>query len=946
MNYRQLLLLYIVLLPFNVKAQRRGIGVFVRDGTTKEYVKDTVVTFMNPDSTVILKAKPVRVIKNAGIYRHEAWLPPLDRFIMKVEKVGYETIYRDVLFRKGEQTQVIDDVVLNRSSIHLKEVTVVGSKILLVNRGDTLVYNATAFQLSNGSMLDDLLKQLPGVELHSSGRITVNGLFVESMLINGRGFFMGDPKIAMENLPAYYVDKVKVYHRTSVRKQTMIGDSVKADHEDPYVMDVQLKRDYAEGWLGNAEAGYGSDNRYLAKLFGMHYTTHTGLFVFGNVNNLNNGQTADKDGNWSGQITSEGLLKTRNVGAAFTGESKDQLMEYGISAKLILTNTDNENISTTDDYYGAATIFRRSRLRSNSKQARQDWSGNLDYRRIGRFSFFIRPSFSYTKSDDNKLSRIASLTEDPYDEYCGAIIDSLYALPGSSRLESMLVNRRESFSMGEERFLQPSINTGTMFKLAGKWTEIDLTGHYENRKNDNNDSEHLNYGNNQTLNDHHENRYTNLSDMNYDYKFNLTYNTYDKKTTHGPLSIKVIYSYHQHFDSGERQLFRLDKYDRYKYGESFVLPSTVDSLQTAIDARNSYHTTTMRRGQRFHADLKWGKWQVWLPIILTSDRLTDYREGKQRKIRNSELSFSPFVSYYNKGVMLTYTYESSLPYIGYLLDVRDDSDPQTVILGNGYLGSTEYHRLSLIYRPRQIKNQKVFNYSVNAELTQNATSMRRSYDLQTGVTTIQPENVNGNRSMWGSISYGRPVDKGKCLRINTTTDFRYHHSVDYSAIGTQSTATKSTVHNLTVAETLKGEYRLHDWYVSATTHASWRRSTSPSDIFLQISAWDYNYVFSLSRTQLRNFDIKTDLMMWSRRGYTDRSMNDNSLIWNASVGYVFGHLKQWILKVEGVDILHQRSSIRLTMNAQGRTEAWYKTIPSYWMLRLQYQFKKPPRKRT
>ena len=945
MIYRLLLLLYIVLLPFNVKAQRRGIGVYVRDGATKEYVKDTVVTFMKTDSTVLLKARPVQVFRNANVYRHVAQLPPLDSFIMKVEKMGYETIYRDVLFKKGEQTQIIDDVVLNRSSIQLKEVTVVGSKILMVNRGDTLVYNASAFQLSNGSMLDDLVRQLPGVELRPGGRITVNGLFVESLLINGRDFFRGDPKIALENLPAYYVDKVKVYHRTSFRKQAMVGDSVKADHKDSYVIDVQLKRDYAEGWLGNIEAGYGTDDRYLTKLFGMRYTRHSGLFVYGNVNNLNNGETADKDGSWSGMITSEGMVKTQNVGAAFTGESKDMLMEYGISAKLTSTNTNNEIISATNDYYGAANVFRRSRLLSNGKQARLDWSGNIDYR-SNRFLFYGRPSFSYTESDDDKLSRIASLTGNPYDEYLGATIDSLYALPGSSRLESMLLNKRESRSMGKEHLLRPSINTGTTFKLARKWMEIDFTGNYENRKNEKQDMEHLDFGINKTQDDHHENRYTNLSGMNYDYKLKLTYNIIDRKTTYSSLSLKILYAYYQQLESGERQLFRLDKYDRYKYGETFILPSTVDSLQATIDARNSFNTTTMRREHRFHIDIRMGKWQVWIPFILTSDRLTDYRESRQRRIKNSEPSFSPFVSYYNKGVMLTYTYDSSLPYIGYLLDVRDDSDPQTVILGNGNLGSTGHHRLSLSYRPRQIKNQKVFNYTVNAELTKNAIAMSRSYDLKTGVTTFRPENINGNWSTWGSISYGRPVGKGKRLRITSTTDYRYHHSVDFSSIGTQPTTMKNTVHNLTVGETLKGEYRLHDMYVAATTHASWRRATSPSGNFLSISAWDYNYGVTLTKPLLKNLDLNTELMMWSRRGYTDRSMNDDCLIWNATVSYAFGRLKEWIVKLNGVDMLGQRSTVRHTMNAQGHTETWYSTIPSYWMVHLMYQFKKPPKKRT
>ena len=80
-------------------------------------------------------------------------------------------------------------------------------------------------------------------------------------------------------------------------------------------------------------------------------------------------------------------------------------------------------------------------------------------------------------------------------------------------------------------------------------------------------------------------------------------------------------------------------------------------------------------------------------------------------------------------------------------------------------------------------------------------------------------------------------------------------------------------------------------------------------------------------------------------GYTDATMNDDNLIWNISLSYAFGRLAQWIVKAEGRDILRQQSSVRHTMNAQGRTETWFRTIPSYWMLSLQYQFKKEPKKR-
>ena len=159
--------------------------------------------------------------------------------------MGYDTEYTDVEMKDLEKQRIIDAVLLHRTAIQLKEVTITGSKILMVMKGDTLEYNASALQLSNGSMLDALFRQLPGVELHKGGRITVNGNYVSSLLVNGRDFFKGDPKVALDNLPSYYVDRVKVYHQMSDLRRFQQGDSANATQHDPLVMDVKLKRQYA-----------------------------------------------------------------------------------------------------------------------------------------------------------------------------------------------------------------------------------------------------------------------------------------------------------------------------------------------------------------------------------------------------------------------------------------------------------------------------------------------------------------------------------------------------------------------------------------------------------------------------------------------------------------------------------------------------------------------------
>ena len=134
----------------------------------------------------------------------------------------------------------------------MKEVTVTASKVMFYHRGDTVVYNADAFQLAEGSMLDALVRQLPGVELEAGGVIKVNGKQIKALLLNGKDFFRGDNRVMLENLPAYTVKQIEVYDKYG-EKSEFLGQKLEGDKE--YVMDVKLKKEYSIGWLVNAETG-------------------------------------------------------------------------------------------------------------------------------------------------------------------------------------------------------------------------------------------------------------------------------------------------------------------------------------------------------------------------------------------------------------------------------------------------------------------------------------------------------------------------------------------------------------------------------------------------------------------------------------------------------------------------------------------------------------------
>lgn len=224
-----------------------------RDAFTMEPVIDsTQVELMTLDSTVIATAEPFW-----DRYRPNShFIIPVNfrsgEYIIRLTNPQYQTTTKrfKIKVRKQDSSYSIGDIIMRRKpitrTIKLGEATITATKIKFYHKGDTLIYNADAFNLAEGSMLDALVEQLPGVELKRDGRILVNGKQVESVLLNGKDFFKGTHTILLDNLPGYTVKNVKFYDKKSERSEGLGMDL----DDGRFVMDVILKREYQmDGWL-------------------------------------------------------------------------------------------------------------------------------------------------------------------------------------------------------------------------------------------------------------------------------------------------------------------------------------------------------------------------------------------------------------------------------------------------------------------------------------------------------------------------------------------------------------------------------------------------------------------------------------------------------------------------------------------------------------------------
>lgn len=281
-----------------------------------------------------------------------------------------------------------------RISKELNEVTVTPSRIMFYHKGDTLVYNANAFVLAEGSMLDALIKQLPGVNIDKNGVITCNGRKVENLLLNGKDFFNGKRELMLENISAYTVKDIAVYEKAGMISE-MLNQKVQGDMT--YVMDVRLKKEYMTGLMGNTDVGNGTKDRYLARLFGMWYSSSASVTVFGAANNLSSmANPGAQDGAWSAADISDGLKTNKSGGMTYTWTGPHNKLSFQGSADVKHVKTTVDQSRSTVNFLPDGDVYRLSNSRNISRNLTVATDHWLTYRLNSGVMIQAFPNFTYS----------------------------------------------------------------------------------------------------------------------------------------------------------------------------------------------------------------------------------------------------------------------------------------------------------------------------------------------------------------------------------------------------------------------------------------------------------------------------------------------------------------------------------------------------------------------
>jgi len=216
------------------------------------------------------------ITNHAGLFKLK--LKTGEQYTVKVSYLGFKP--ESFTFTAGENNAV-KDIVLQEQAAQLDEVDVTYEMPVSV-KGDTIVYDTDAFVSGTEKKLKDVLENLPGIEINDDGQIEVEGKTVSKVMVEGKDFFDGDSKLAVENIPANALSKVEVLRNFNEVSQ-MKGLT---NDDDNVALNIKLKEGKKNFWFGELTAGYGPDDRYLAhpKLF--YYSPKYSINIITDLNNI------------------------------------------------------------------------------------------------------------------------------------------------------------------------------------------------------------------------------------------------------------------------------------------------------------------------------------------------------------------------------------------------------------------------------------------------------------------------------------------------------------------------------------------------------------------------------------------------------------------------------------------------------------------------------------
>jgi hypothetical protein len=874
------------------KAQRTGfsIRVTVEDSLNGQYLENaTVSLLLVPEGTTVYQRRIEKrdlVFSNlsSGTYR------------LITSFLGYATDTLPITFSAQQAGQITPDsdrvknvrVLLHHSAKNLVQVIVNAEIPPGAVKNDTLAFNAAAFPTRSNSTVEDLLRKLPGIDIDKDGNITMQGQKIDKIYLDGKEFYLNDPRIATQNLPSDLVDQIEVFDSQTERARLTGVREVTGTKS----LNIRLKKNRKTGYIENLYAGAGTAAGQAGRPGNVGGDNTTGNpsvpagdayssggtvtslgkswgFAVANLNNVNNQFTGTDNRNGPG---TGGIQTFKSAYANFRNDKSSKL---AVTANAGTSGVKTSLIQTTQQQTFLTDFSLLQQAYGSTQSRTQSYFGNvfLEYN-IDTLSLVnLRSAWTMQNAASSSQDTVGISTEKGFTGYVSNLgsTDNSNRSSGSSLANTFSFRRRWSrpgqtlvislMQSGQHQYQPQNIyNLVDNFDSSGNLDSRTLT--------------------NQSL--------TILSKSN-SYGGFLSYTEPLKPGCR----LEFNYLINQSASHSDQQ-----SYDFDSATAKFDLP---DSLTTD-------HFFTDNTIQRFSSsyNVMEGKYHYQLGATLQVSSLNDHNLTTGGSISQHQINWYPraFLIYtpeIGKNLNLAYSVTTTSPTVQQLQPVPDLTNPSLVKVGNPGLLQQLTHTLTgfyTVFNSEDFQNLQVFlqgNYAQHEFVP--ATTI-----LSGGIQQIQYVNLDGVWNANAGATYGFPIGNQHKANSSVSVHFQYNHNLSLTN-GAEVVTT-----GIGWGSSWKLNYHpIEKLFLESTAALTYTGAFYSIDASQNAQTWLQNYSVEVSY-ELPGFITLTSHLnaqiTGRQAGLPARTVN----LWNASIFKDFLHDRRGQIRLSAFGILNTPSN--------------------------------------
>ena len=824
---------------------------------------------------------------------------PAGKYRLYVLFLGLKTINKDFELTAAKPSINFGDLLMEEMGVTLKGVEIKGETPPVVVKKDTLEINAATLKVKENSVVEDLLKKVPGVEVSKDGTVTTQGETIKRVKVDGKDFMGNDPLLATRNLPADMVDKIQIIDEMSEQSKFSGVD----DGNREKILNIVTKNGIKnKGYIGNSTFGYGTDERHDVNINVNRFDEQQRITLIGQFNNVNKqnfgggvggggGMRGQMFGGAGGGAQQQGITTTSAAGIDFA-DTYDDGTQFTGSYFFNKTSLYNTNLSKTDRFIGNDVVSSLENSESTTKRLNHRFNFMVDTKLDSATSIRIQPNISYTDNTVNSLNSYNRVNA------AGNAIGSQNLATGSKApsVSNNLLVRRKFLRRG--RTLSLNVNTNI------------------------NDSDADNLNKNPETLDGTPVRDLDQLMLN---KVNSFSNTARLVYTE-PLSKTLSMEFNL------QNTYANDNRQRYVYDFNNV---TQQYDVVNIDYSNEFENTTLTNALGFSLNKNEKKynWNVGVAGQFTNrknDNLTTGNLFKQEFFNITPSAQFRYNFSNSKRLRVDYNGRTNQPSIDQIQPVRDNTNTQSVPLGNPNLKPSFSNSLRVFYNNFDFASYRTlflgafitqtFNDFGNTQRVINDPTSEDYGKLENGYV-----NVKGNYSVNVFGNLGLPIIKGNKLNLQ----------IDGGLSSSRGTAITAGQENVTNSIGARNGYKLvtniDKFDLIAGVSGRWDHSTytvgQTTNFYTLSPNIDISYMFP------GNIRLQTDVTYNSLTGRG--AANADYTMVNAYISRQFFKNKG-TFKLSVNDLFNENTGVLRTASANSIVDQNFNVLKRYFMFSFTY----------